>query len=70
MNEISSWILITISKKWSTYSEYFILQFYSTWNVYMKNVYDFHNAYKGEYKYNDISYDQLGRSVGISNFEL
>ena len=70
MIDISYWPLMNIAQKRSIHNKSPLLQVSSTWSIYLKNVYAFHNAYKGEDQNNDLSYGQLDHSVGISDFEL
>ena len=70
MTYISSWILTTIDKKRSTYSESSLLQVSSNQSICLMSGHAFHNAYKGEDQNIDLSYGQLNHSGGMSNFEL
>ena len=70
MTDITSRLLMTISKKQSTHSESSLLQVSSIWSICLKNENSFHNAYKGEDHNNDLLYGQLDHSVGIFYSEL
>jgi len=70
MINISSWLLMTISKKWSTHSGYLLLQFSCVWNINLKDDYAFHNAHKVEDQDTNLPCGQLDDNVGISKYAL
>jgi hypothetical protein len=61
---------MTIGKKRSTQIEYSLLQVYSIWSICLKNENGFHNAYKGEYQNNGVSYGQINHSVDIYDSKI
>ena len=55
-----------IAKKWSIQDESLFLQEVCFWRFCLKNDWFYDSAYMDEDQNNDLSYGQLGHSVGIS----
>ena len=62
----SSWLLMPIAKKRSIKDESLFLQEVCFLSIYLKNDWFYESAYMDEDQNSDLSYGQLGHSVGIS----
>jgi len=70
VTHILSWLLMTISKKWSTHSGSLLLHISCIWNIYLKDDYSFHNAHKDEDQNIDLPRGQLADNVVILEYAL
>lgn len=62
--DIMAWLLMTITKDWSTHSESLVLQVSSMWSISLMNDYACHNANKDRDQNTDNTYDQRDNNVG------
>jgi len=65
MNEIYSWLLKPIVKKRSIQDDSLFLQEACFWSICLKNEWLYDSSHMDEDQKSNISYGQLGHSVGI-----